>query len=71
MLIRWATHDDLPAWQTIEREVAPLFIIPCITTEDEKVKMIKKHEFLTAVDYMSGENMGLYCCGDGIIRCVP
>ncbi|MCL2508077.1 MAG: GNAT family N-acetyltransferase [Oscillospiraceae bacterium] len=59
MLIRWATYDDLPVWRALESEVAPIFIIPCKTDANSAMEMIKNHEILTAVDYMSGDCMGI------------
>jgi len=58
MLIRWATENDIPIWQTLEDEVAPLFIIPCKVDEIQAKEMVKNYEILTAVDYMIGECMG-------------
>ena len=59
MLIRWATYDDLPAWQALEDEVAPIFIIPCKTDPNSAMEMIDNYEILTAVDYMSSDCMGI------------
>jgi diadenosine tetraphosphate (Ap4A) HIT family hydrolase/GNAT superfamily N-acetyltransferase len=51
--------NDLPAWQALEREVAPIFIIPCETDVKLAKEMIGNHEILIAVDYMSDDCMGI------------
>ena len=58
MLIRWASENDLQSWNSLEQEVAPLFIIPCEIDIASKKEMVNNNEILTAVDYMSGANMG-------------
>jgi len=63
MLIRWADESDLPAWCALATEVSAIFQHPddmgndpgFITYAQNK---IIKYEALTAVDYMSGTNMG-------------
>jgi diadenosine tetraphosphate (Ap4A) HIT family hydrolase/ribosomal protein S18 acetylase RimI-like enzyme len=63
MLIRWATESDLPAWYALATEVSPVFQHPAdmgaapefVTYVQSK---INKFEALTAVDYMSGCNLG-------------
>jgi diadenosine tetraphosphate (Ap4A) HIT family hydrolase/ribosomal protein S18 acetylase RimI-like enzyme len=63
MLIRWATENDLPAWYALATEVSPIFRHPAdMGTDPEFVSYAmskaSKYEALTAVDYMSGNNMG-------------
>jgi diadenosine tetraphosphate (Ap4A) HIT family hydrolase/ribosomal protein S18 acetylase RimI-like enzyme len=63
MLIRWATENDLPAWYTLATEVSPIFRHPADMGKDpEFISYTKskasKYEALTAIDYMSGKNMG-------------
>jgi diadenosine tetraphosphate (Ap4A) HIT family hydrolase/GNAT superfamily N-acetyltransferase len=63
MLIRWANENDLAAWCALATDVSPIFRHPVDMGTDPKfityVKAkISKYEALTAVDYMSGTNMG-------------
>jgi hypothetical protein len=63
MLIRWATEKDLPAWYALATEVSGIFQHPADMGAELKAKSsgkgsISRHEMLTAVDYMSGNNMG-------------
>ena len=63
MLIRWATPTDLPAWYTLATEVSPIFRHPADMGADPEFisyaqSKTGKYEALTAVDYMSGENLG-------------
>lgn len=63
MLIRFATENDLPAWYTLATEVSPIFQHPADMSKDpEFISYAKskasKFEALTAVDYMTGDNMG-------------
>jgi diadenosine tetraphosphate (Ap4A) HIT family hydrolase/ribosomal protein S18 acetylase RimI-like enzyme len=63
MLIRWANEKDLAAWCLLATEVSEIFQHPAdmgldpefITYASNKVS---KYEALTAVDYISGNNMG-------------
>jgi len=66
MLIRWATENDLPAWYMLATEVSELFQHPADMGAELKSKSsgkgsVSRHEMLTAVDYMSGNNMGFIC----------
>lgn len=63
MLIRWVNKYDIPAWCALATEVSPIFQHPAdmgaakefiFYTQDKT----SKYEALTAVDYISGENMG-------------
>lgn len=63
MLIRWATDGDLPAWYALATEVSPIFRHPADMGKDpEFISYAKskagKYEALTAVDYVSGSNIG-------------
>jgi diadenosine tetraphosphate (Ap4A) HIT family hydrolase/GNAT superfamily N-acetyltransferase len=63
MLIRFATEDDLPAWQSLASEVSQLFGHPGDMGADPEFityakRKISALEALTAVDYMSGKNLG-------------
>ncbi len=63
MLIRWATENDLPAWHILATEVSPIFRHPADMGKDPEFisyaeSKAGKFEVLTAVDYMSGSNMG-------------
>lgn len=63
MLIRFATENDLPAWCTLATEVSPIFQHPADMGKDPEFisyaqSKVSKYEALTAVDYMSGSNMG-------------
>ena len=63
MLIRWANETDLPAWRALATEVSPIFRHPDdMGTDPEFISYAAsktgKYEALTAVDYMSGVNMG-------------
>ena len=63
MLIRWVNENDFPAWYALATEVSPIFQHPAdMGTDPEFVSYAKskagKYEALTAVDYMSGKNMG-------------
>ena len=63
MLIRWATENDLPALYILATEVSPIFQHPTdMGTDPEFIsgcqRTINDYNLLTAVDYMSGANMG-------------
>jgi diadenosine tetraphosphate (Ap4A) HIT family hydrolase/ribosomal protein S18 acetylase RimI-like enzyme len=63
MLIRWANENDLPAWYALATEVSPVFQHPSDMGSDAEFmayaqSKVGKYEALTAVDYMSGMNMG-------------
>jgi len=63
MLIRWTTESDLPAWYALATEVSPIFRHPADMGVDPEFisyaqSKTSKYEALTAVDYMSGSNMG-------------
>ncbi|MCL1820095.1 MAG: GNAT family N-acetyltransferase [Oscillospiraceae bacterium] len=63
MLIRWATENDLPAWCALATEVSPIFRHPADMGADPEFtsyaqSKVNKYEALTAVDYMSGSNIG-------------
>ncbi|GHU36464.1 hypothetical protein FACS1894105_06860 [Clostridia bacterium] len=63
MLIRFATENDLPAWLALATEVSPIFRHPADMGKDAEFiayakSKASKYEALTAVDYMSGTNMG-------------
>ena len=66
MLIRWATENDLPAWYTLATEVSKIFQHPVDMGAELKAKnsglgSVSRYEMLTAVDYISGNNMGFIC----------
>ncbi|MCL2003707.1 MAG: GNAT family N-acetyltransferase [Oscillospiraceae bacterium] len=63
MLIRWATENDLPAWYKLATEVSAIFQHPAdmgaeLRQNKKGTGSVGRHEMLTAVDYMSGNNMG-------------
>ena len=63
MLIRWTTENDLPVWYTLATEVSSIFQHPADMGADPEFmsftqKASDAYEALTAVDYMSGANMG-------------
>ena len=63
MLIRWANESDLSAWQAIATEVSQIFEHPADMGQDLEFishakSAVLNYEVLTAVDYMSGCNMG-------------
>ena len=63
MLIRWATENDLPAWSGIATELSVVMRHPADMGKDpEFISYAKskasKYEALTAVDYISNQNMG-------------
>ena len=63
MLIRWANESDLPAWYVLATEVSAIFQRPADMGAELKFNAsgfdaVSRHEMLTAVDYMSGNNMG-------------
>ncbi len=63
MLIRFATEKDLPAWFELATEVSQEFRHPGDMGRDPEFisyakSKVGKFEALTAVDYMSGNNMG-------------
>ena len=63
MLIRWANDNDLPMWQALATEVSSIFRHPGnMGTDPDFISYaqnkVSKYEALTAVDYMSGSNMG-------------
>ena len=66
MLIRWATPEDLPAWYALATEVSEIFQHPADMGAELKSKSsgmgaAGRYEMLTAVDYISGSNMGFIC----------
>ena len=66
MLIRWADNDDLPAWYALASEVSELFHHPAdmgaeLCKKGSGLGTVSRNEMLTAVDYMSGKNMGFIC----------
>ena len=63
MLIRWATEADLPAWLALASEVSPIFRHPADMGADPEFiagakRAVSEYKVLTAVDYMSGADMG-------------
>ncbi|MCL2079463.1 MAG: GNAT family N-acetyltransferase [Oscillospiraceae bacterium] len=63
MLIRWATEQDLPAWYDIATELSVIMRHPADMGKDPELmsyakNKTSKNEALTAVDYMSNQNMG-------------
>lgn len=63
MLIRWVTEKDLPVWYALATEVSQIFQHPGNMGTDPEFasyaqSKVSKYEALTAVDYMSGKNMG-------------
>jgi len=63
MLIRWAAESDLPAWFALATEMSSLFQHPADIGADPEFisyahRTVKEYQVLTAVDYMSGNNMG-------------
>jgi len=63
MLIGLANESDLPAWYALATEVSRLFEHPADMGADPEFisyakSKVGKYEALTAVDYMSGKNMG-------------
>ena len=63
MLIRWATKNDLSAWYVLATEVSAIFQHPAdmgtaLDFMSYAQSKTSKYEALTAVDYMSGDNMG-------------
>jgi diadenosine tetraphosphate (Ap4A) HIT family hydrolase/ribosomal protein S18 acetylase RimI-like enzyme len=66
MLIRWATENDLPAWYALATEVSSIFQHPDDMGKELESKRsgmgsVSRYEMLTAVDYMSGNNIGFIC----------
>jgi diadenosine tetraphosphate (Ap4A) HIT family hydrolase/ribosomal protein S18 acetylase RimI-like enzyme len=66
MLVRWANESDLTAWYALATEVSEIFQHPeCMGTELRNKASgkgsVSRYEMLTAVDYMSGNNMGFIC----------
>lgn len=66
MLIRWATENDLLAWYTLASEMSEIFQHPNdmgveFAAKSSGKEAISRYEILTAVDYMSGNNMGFIC----------
>jgi len=66
MLIRWVTESDLPSWYVLASEVSELFQHPDDMGEELRSGnrgkgAVGRYEMLTAVDYMSGKNMGFIC----------
>jgi len=66
MLIRFATEKDLPAWYTLATEVSELFQHPAdmgaeLEANGSGKGTVNRYEMLTAVNYMSGINMGFIC----------
>lgn len=63
MLIRWASENDFPAWYALATEVSAIFQHPADMGADPEFvsagqRAVKEYKVLTAVDYMSGSNMG-------------
>lgn len=63
MLIRWTAEKDLPAWYALATEVSQIFQHSGNMGTDPEFasyaqSKVSKYEALTAVDYMSGKNMG-------------
>lgn len=63
MLIRWVTEGDLKAWHELAAELSPVFRHSAEKGVNSEFifytrSKAEKYEALTAVDYMSGENMG-------------
>jgi len=63
MLIRWANENDLPAWYTLATEVSQIFRHPADMRADPEfvtgcLRAVNEYKVLTAVDYMSGNNIG-------------
>lgn len=63
MLIRFATENDIPAWCELATEVSQLFQHPGDMGADPEFisyakRKVSKFEAVTAIDYMSGKNMG-------------
>lgn len=63
MLIRFANENDLPSWYALATEVSLIFRHPADMGKDTEFisyakSKVSKYEALTAVDYMSGNNMG-------------
>jgi len=66
LLIRWANEKDLPAWYALATEVSEIFQHPAdMGTELESkasgIGTVSRYEMLTAVDYISDNNMGFIC----------
>ena len=66
MLIRWANEKDLPAWYALATEVSSIFQHPTdmgaeLESKASGVGAVSRYEMLTAMDYMSGNNMGFIC----------
>jgi len=66
MLIRWATESDLPAWYALATEVSSIFQHPAdmgaeLESKSSGLGAVSRYEMLTAVDYMSGDNLGFIC----------
>jgi hypothetical protein len=65
MLIRWATESDLPAWYTLVTEVSEIFQQPAdmgaeLAAKSSGKGAVGRYEMLTAVDYMSDNNVGFF-----------
>ena len=63
MLIRWATESDLPTWYELASELSTVMRHPAnMGADSEFIAYTKskssKYEALTAIDYISGSNMG-------------
>jgi|LSQX01.3.fsa_nt_gb diadenosine tetraphosphate (Ap4A) HIT family hydrolase/GNAT superfamily N-acetyltransferase len=63
MLIRWVTEKDLPEWYALAAQVSETFQHPGNMGSDPEFELYaqskaSKYEALTAVDYISGNNMG-------------
>ena len=66
MLIRWANENDLPAWYALASEVSEIFQHSAdmgveLAENGSGFGTVSRYEMLTAVDYMSGANMGFLC----------
>jgi len=66
VLVRWANENDLPAWYALATEVSDIFLHPVdlgaeLESKSSGAGSVSRYEMLTAVDYMSGNNMGFIC----------
>ena len=66
MLIRWVNENDLPAWYALATEVSAIFQHPAdmgteLKSRNSGLGAVNRYAMLTAVDYMSGNNIGFIC----------
>jgi len=66
LLIKWATENDLPAWYVLATEVSDVFQHPAdmgveLRNKASGIGSVSRYEMLTAVDYMSSDNIGFIC----------